>query len=847
MDDEDVRHTNKRQRVSQACEGCRKKKIKCDGSKPTCTNCMNSGADCVYTQVPRKPRAPKKRSANIGELENRLDRIESLLESLTPGRGEPNGGGRRHDEENDSNNNNVTGDYDFSQPNGRDDDYSDNERNNEEDSQDEDIPVNDHFIKLRAPNSVSRDADIFSVSVSRETSHYCTNGTIFSILSHGGMKWVSDTTSDASIPDRVSNMFSNIHLEHFERMRPFVVEQRQMPALPSREILDFAWKFFNSERDTWDSVIPLDELETMIQALSDNSKPKNGYAEYMLIFAVCALVVPFAPILGENSEFTAIPNGQGGFITEDEARELQLEYCVGALFFFHRVFFLPSTMTALRGLVVLLFSMRCSNVHPITALTPVACRLATELGLHRKESCRGKDPNEANRMRRLFWLVYSVDRDTAMKVGRSPTIMDYDITTSYPSPISEKEAEFNPDVKLSQLMKIYGDVYDSLYSAKAASSTPAELAKHVARLDQVLQNWRESLPVQYRPNADFADERPGKMDTFPTKSWYSYWCVIELHFTYYQLMSNIHRVTAYHPSWIAAAVSSENNSSSSSPASNHNTASSAQSPNNQPTSNSNNHNSNGYKSLGYKGKFGRLYASLDICVASARSTVEMLRSIVNFDQRFLAGSLFYCANSFITLFIKCLARPGDLSTNYDLDHMSFQLDLFDTFETILRPPHKKKADYNKTMCEFWCVLYDIAKSYVERTQSIPKPPTNFTSKSTANTSDVRSTPQQQQQQQQRRQGQEPEVPNPNNGYLPPDNPSTASNSIYSPFKTTQDMSQLYSTTNQPIGTTPAMHNPFEDPFQDMDASVAQSLYQVSSYFYSWDPEFMGATEMIPNN
>lgn len=840
MDDEDVRHANKRQRVSQACEGCRKKKIKCDGNKPTCTNCGNSGAECVYTQVPRKPRAPKKRSANIGELENRLDRIESLLEALAPGRNMPNG---RRDENDSNSNNNGAGDYDFSQPNRRDDYYSDNEGNNEEESysQDEDLPgmANDHFIKLRVdPNSVSKDADIFSVSVSRETSHYCTNGTIFAILSHGGMKWVSDTTSDASVPDRVSKMFSDIHLEHFERMRPFVVEQGQMPALPSREMLDFAWKLLNSERDTWDTVIQLDDLESIFQALTDNSKPKNGYAEYLLIFAVCALVVPFAPILSENSDLTTIPNGQGGFIGEDEARDLQLKYCVGALFFFHRVFFLPPTMTALRGFVLLLFSMRCSNFHPITALTPVACRFAIELGLHRKESCRGKEPDEANRMRRLFWAVYCIDRDTAMKIGRSPTIMDYDITTSYPSPISEKDAEFAPDVKLSQLMKIYGDVYDSLYSAKATSSSPAELAKHVARLDQVIQNWRESLPVQYRPNADFADDTPGKIDSFPTKSWYSYWCVLDLHLTYYQLMSNIHRVTAYHPSWISAAVNSENNSSSSSPASNNNTTNtSAQSPNNQSTPNS--QYGNGYKTLGNKGKFGRLYASLDICVASARSTVEMLRSISNSDERFLAGALFYCANSFITLFIKCLARPGDLSTNYDLDHMSFQLDLFDTFEAIARPPHKSKADCNKTMTEFWRVLYDIAKSYVERTQSACKPPSHATSKSIAKLSDVRSNPQQQQPDQ---------VPNASNGYLPPNNPSVAVNSMYSPLKTTQDMPQVYpNTTHQSSGATPAMHNPFEDPFQDMDASVAQSLYQVSSYFYSWDPEFMGASEIIPNS
>lgn len=50
----------KRQRVSIACDCCRKKKIKCDGKKPSCTNCVNNTLECVYTKPERKPK-PRKR------------------------------------------------------------------------------------------------------------------------------------------------------------------------------------------------------------------------------------------------------------------------------------------------------------------------------------------------------------------------------------------------------------------------------------------------------------------------------------------------------------------------------------------------------------------------------------------------------------------------------------------------------------------------------------------------------------------------------------------------------------------------------------------------------------------
>ena len=35
-------------RARRACEGCRRRKIKCDGSRPTCRQCKNGGTECRY-------------------------------------------------------------------------------------------------------------------------------------------------------------------------------------------------------------------------------------------------------------------------------------------------------------------------------------------------------------------------------------------------------------------------------------------------------------------------------------------------------------------------------------------------------------------------------------------------------------------------------------------------------------------------------------------------------------------------------------------------------------------------------------------------------------------------------
>jgi hypothetical protein len=66
----------KRVKVTLACTICRKKKVKCDGMKPTCSRCQSIGICCQYSDPPKK-RGPPKGYVEI--IENRAHRIESLL------------------------------------------------------------------------------------------------------------------------------------------------------------------------------------------------------------------------------------------------------------------------------------------------------------------------------------------------------------------------------------------------------------------------------------------------------------------------------------------------------------------------------------------------------------------------------------------------------------------------------------------------------------------------------------------------------------------------------------------------------------------------------------------------
>ncbi|KAJ2548498.1 hypothetical protein EV175_004804, partial [Coemansia sp. RSA 1933] len=69
----------KRQRVSRACDKCRRKKVKCDGKLPVCTHCEELGYDCTYLDATKKRGPPK---GYIDVIESRLHKVDELIRGL---------------------------------------------------------------------------------------------------------------------------------------------------------------------------------------------------------------------------------------------------------------------------------------------------------------------------------------------------------------------------------------------------------------------------------------------------------------------------------------------------------------------------------------------------------------------------------------------------------------------------------------------------------------------------------------------------------------------------------------------------------------------------------------------
>ncbi|KAF9292087.1 hypothetical protein BGZ68_000074 [Mortierella alpina] len=71
-----------RQRVTKACDNCRKKKIKCDAKGDVCSSCELLQIPCLYLDPTKKRGPPKGAGRYINAIEDRLHRMEAIVGGL---------------------------------------------------------------------------------------------------------------------------------------------------------------------------------------------------------------------------------------------------------------------------------------------------------------------------------------------------------------------------------------------------------------------------------------------------------------------------------------------------------------------------------------------------------------------------------------------------------------------------------------------------------------------------------------------------------------------------------------------------------------------------------------------
>ena len=284
-------------------------------------------------------------------------------------------------------------------------------------------------------------------------------------------------------------------------------------------------------------------------------------------------------------------------------------------------------------------------------LIGLAARLAYAIGLHRSLDGFGIPQAELEQRLRVFWVMCIIEKSICIRIGRPSAISDEDVGVSLPPKdlYGEREARitigtsprtsFYPFRAMCTLSLIESKVFRELYTTKARESTPDARLQSISHLDKELQEWRDAIPQQIRPEYEIECEPENRF------------AILILHFGYYNCLTAMHRASVHHGSWTSEDhekhVQDDSNFSPSVPRSTN------------------------------SGPSPRVFASYALCISAARSTICLTAKYLDrwSDPRncLILLAPYFPLTAFLTMFAHILQRPLDPRTQSDLTLMEQSL------------------------------------------------------------------------------------------------------------------------------------------------------------------------------
>ncbi|KAL4929758.1 fungal specific transcription factor domain-containing protein [Aspergillus undulatus] len=135
----------------------------------------------------------------------------------------------------------------------------------------------------------------------------------------------------------------------------------------------------------------------------------------------------------------------------------------------------------------------------------------------------------------VLMITRSLDIDHALQAGISPTGLglDYVHDHTHPAEIGAPSHHLLDFFDaFCELIRLKEDVYRSLYSLSAKDKSGTEVISRVGQLDARLEEWKDSIPQEYRP---------GHPDAARSIKQGSSALVIHLHLAYHNCLLTIHR------------------------------------------------------------------------------------------------------------------------------------------------------------------------------------------------------------------------------------------------------------------------------------------------------------------
>jgi hypothetical protein len=530
----------KRRRIARACDMCRKKKIKCDGKMPKCSHCQNYKTECIFTQVEKK-RQPPKGAKYIEGLENRLARMEGLLK-MSGLLGEDDGGKtdlgtlekRLADRQ-------AVGSS-FASP------VSPHVAGDGSTSAHPTPPTGVTSPQSAAPpqNGQAQPQDKAAEGLADQMCSLVTNNagetryigssSGFSIFSPKGIQWVNEKTGDSSFRDMITQAATDDRA--WATWKPEIFDDifsRKIyrPLPPKPEALALLKDFF----DNFNCVFPLFHEPTFMHLVDKHYSldPYEGSGWWASLNVALAI------------------SHRLRIIGEDDARQEDAKawgYLKNALAVFSELTMRNNDLLSVQALLgMALFMQGTPNPQPGFFLVAAAIRLAHSIGLHKRGSDFNLNEIESEQRKRVFWIGYLMDKDICLRSGRPPIQDDDDMNVELPSEnppdnigvvsLGDGKGKVNLFRIQCTFALIQSKVYKLLYSVKAARQTDGELLNTIGDLDQELEEWKDSIPLEFRPEHEIKMPSESPMMLH----------IVVMHFAYYNCLTTIHRMSVHHGYW----------------------------------------------------------------------------------------------------------------------------------------------------------------------------------------------------------------------------------------------------------------------------------------------------------
>jgi hypothetical protein len=615
---------------------CRKKKIKCDGKLPSCTHCTNSKTDCVFTQVEKK-RTPPKGAKYIEGLENRLGRMEHLLrlsglldeddngatdlgaleKKLTERRDQsrhasmatmatastPTSPSQTSTKQETMSGTTPQSALASPEPvkEKENDKVKDEKRSSvaatvEDDPEQEEVEALSEMMCSLVTNQ------------SGET-RYIGSSSGFSIFSPKGIQWVNGKTGDDSFQEMISEVSIDDH--KWTNWKPEIFSdlfQRPVfrPLPPKEEALSLLQDYF----ENFNCMFPLFHQPTFMHLVERqySSDPYQGSGWWASLN--CALA--FAHRLRVMSNLVSAD--------EDEKAWAYLKNALGV---YTELTMRNADLLSVQALLgMAMFMQGTPNPQPTFLLISTAIRLAHSIGLHKKGTGFNLNPIEIEQRKRVFWIAYMLDKDLCLRSGRPPAQDDDDMNVELPDadpvdnigniPLADGKGKMNLFRVMCEFSVIESNVYRNLYSTKATKQSDGELLNTIGELDQQLEEWKDKIPIDFRPEHEIkASHTPLILH------------VVMLHFTYYNCLTTIHRMSVHRGYW---------------------------------TSRLSNYAIQG---LNARPLNPRVFSSAALSTAAARASISLLKYIPQGDFSCVWLILYFPVSALVTLFGNILQNPLD--------------------------------------------------------------------------------------------------------------------------------------------------------------------------------------------